>query len=99
MEFVKVEKTVYVRDQYRVKRQLFVAGQIVEKNAYEAALAGEEPVKKSSVSTQTVVENSEPVAPEVVAEPEKEVKPAVAEVTNEPAETKPAKKTKTKEGK
>ncbi len=81
MEFVKVEKTVYVKDKYGVKRQVFVEGQVVDKAKYDAVV-NPQPVKKLPVSTPVVVETPEPeVLPapeEPVAEPEV-VKDAVEE--------------------
>jgi len=36
---VKIEKNIYVRDKYKVKRQAFTAGQEVDVNEYNAVLA------------------------------------------------------------
>lgn len=98
MEFVTIENTVYVRDEFGVRSQLFVKGQVVEKSVYDAATQGNEEVKKSSASAPEAAKPLEPVT-----EPEEETADKPAEVVEEAPDAhadKPAKvNKKVKEGK
>lgn len=106
MALIRVDKTIYARDEFGVRYQALVEGQFVEQEVYDAAVKGETEPKKTSVSVPEVAQPSEPsMEPEAVEKPEVVVEtaeetPEVEKSAEDTADTKPAKvKTKAKEGK
>lgn len=53
MTKVTVEKDIHVRDKYNVRRRVYVAGQQVEKNAYEAVLRANTVLNPDDLPTET----------------------------------------------
>lgn len=55
MEKIKIEKTIYIRDKYKVKRQAFMAGQEVDKFEYDAVLSTNSVVNPQDLPSKPVV--------------------------------------------
>lgn len=97
---IKIEKNIYVRDKYKVKRQAFTAGQEVSQHEYDAVLSTnsvinpEDLPKKPKVTKRSLATKDLEVEPvETVVRSEEVVKEAEAEAKP----TKPKAKPKVKD--
>lgn len=95
---VRIEKNIYVRDKYKVKRQAFTAGQEVDVNEYNAVLSTNAIVNPEDLPTapkptkrSLAVETKDLAVEAPVIRSEETVKEVEKEVVAEPVEE--AKKT------
>lgn len=91
---ITIEKDIYVRDKYRVRRQAFKAGQVVDLNEYNAVLSTnavvnpkdlpKQPVvAKRSIETKMLPLTAANAEPEVVVNSEEEAPKVLAEPKSE----------------
>lgn len=87
---IKIEKNIYVRDKYKVKRQAFTAGQLVDQFEYDAVLSTNSVInpqdlpKRPTATKRSLATKDLAVEPvETVVRSEDSVKEAEAEVVEE----------------